>query len=54
MKGLRVLVTAGPTMEAMDPVRYITNHSTEKTRLQLEQKLVSAAVRMTPDRTDQH
>ena len=30
MKGLRVLVTAGPTMEAMDPVRYITNHSTGK------------------------
>ena len=30
MKGLKVLVTAGPTMEAMDPVRYITNHSTGK------------------------
>lgn len=30
MKGLRVLVTAGPTMEAVDPVRYITNHSTGK------------------------
>ena len=24
---LRVLVTAGPTMEALDPVRYLTNHS---------------------------
>lgn len=30
MKGLNVLVTAGPTMEAVDPVRYITNHSTGK------------------------
>lgn len=30
MKGLRVLVTAGPTQEALDPVRYITNHSTGK------------------------
>ena len=30
MKGLRVLVTAGPTQEAIDPVRYITNHSTGK------------------------
>ena len=30
MKGLKVLVTAGPTREAMDPVRYITNHSTGK------------------------
>lgn len=30
MKGKRVLVTAGPTVEAIDPVRYITNHSTGK------------------------
>lgn len=30
MRGLHVLVTAGPTMEAIDPVRYITNHSTGK------------------------
>ncbi len=30
MKGLRVLVTAGATKEALDPVRYITNHSTGK------------------------
>ena len=28
MEGLRVLVTAGPTQEAIDPVRFITNHST--------------------------
>lgn len=30
MKGKKVLVTAGPTQEAIDPVRYITNHSTGK------------------------
>ncbi len=30
MNGLKVLVTAGPTVEALDPVRYITNHSTGK------------------------
>ena len=30
MEGLKVLVTAGPTQEALDPVRYITNHSTGK------------------------
>ncbi|GFI36680.1 coenzyme A biosynthesis bifunctional protein CoaBC [Lachnospiraceae bacterium] len=30
MKGLKVLVTAGPTREAIDPVRYITNHSSGK------------------------
>lgn len=30
MAGLKVLVTAGATCEAIDPVRYITNHSTGK------------------------
>ncbi len=30
MQGKKVLVTAGPTMEAMDPVRFISNHSTGK------------------------
>ncbi len=30
MEGLKVLVTAGPTQEAVDPVRYITNHSSGK------------------------
>lgn len=28
--GLRLLVTAGPTQEAVDPVRYLTNHSSGK------------------------
>ena len=28
MAGLRLTVTAGPTQEALDPVRYLTNHST--------------------------
>ena len=30
LRGKKVLVTAGPTQEAIDPVRYITNHSTGK------------------------
>lgn len=30
LAGKKVLVTAGPTMEAIDPVRYITNHSSGK------------------------
>lgn len=30
MVGKKVLVTAGPTQEAVDPVRYLTNHSTGK------------------------
>ncbi len=30
LEGRRVLVTAGPTREAIDPVRYLTNHSSGK------------------------
>lgn len=30
LHGLKVLVTAGPTQEPLDPVRYLTNHSTGK------------------------
>lgn len=30
LSGKKVLITAGPTMETLDPVRYFTNHSTGK------------------------
>ena len=30
LAGKKILVTAGPTQEALDPVRYLTNHSTGK------------------------
>lgn len=30
LEGVRILVTAGPTREAIDPVRYISNHSSGK------------------------
>ncbi len=30
LSGVRVLVTAGPTQESLDPVRYLTNHSSGK------------------------
>ena len=30
IKGVGVLITAGPTQESLDPVRYLTNHSTGK------------------------
>ena len=30
LKGKKILITAGPTQESLDPVRYITNHSTGK------------------------
>ena len=37
LAGKKVLVSAGPTMEAMDPVRYITNHSTGKMGFEVAQ-----------------
>ena len=30
LAGRKILVTAGPTQEPLDPVRYVTNHSTGK------------------------
>ena len=30
LEGKKVLITAGPTQESLDPVRYLTNHSTGK------------------------
>lgn len=35
MAGMKVLVSAGPTKEMLDPVRYITNHSTGKMGIEL-------------------
>lgn len=46
MQGLRVAVTAGPTQEALDPVRYLTNHSTGK----MGYALAKAAVQRGVDR----
>lgn len=28
LSGKKILITAGPTQESLDPVRYLTNHST--------------------------
>mgnify|MGYP000683023133 FL=1 len=30
LSGKKILITAGPTQESLDPVRYLTNHSTGK------------------------
>ena len=35
LSGKKVLVTAGPTMEAVDPVRFISNHSSGKMGIEL-------------------
>jgi len=38
LKGKKVLITAGPTYEAIDPVRFIGNHSTGKMGFELAEK----------------
>ena len=57
LAGKKVLVTAGPTQEKIDPVRYITNHSTGKMgyaiaedcmRRGAEVTLVTGPVALTP------
>jgi len=57
LAGKKILVTAGPTREAIDPVRYITNHSTGKmgyaiaeaaARRGAEVTLVSGPVNLAP------
>ncbi|WP_022779176.1 bifunctional phosphopantothenoylcysteine decarboxylase/phosphopantothenate--cysteine ligase CoaBC [Butyrivibrio sp. AE3009] len=57
MEGMKVLVTAGPTREAIDPVRFLTNHSTGKMGYEVAKAatargakvtLVSGPVELTP------
>lgn len=57
MQGLRVTVTAGPTQESLDPVRYLTNHSTGRMGYAIareamlrgaEVTLISGPVSLTP------
>jgi len=40
LKGKKVLITLGPTMEAIDPVRFISNHSTGKMGAEISFNLV--------------
>ena len=47
LAGLRIAVTAGPTQEPLDPVRYLTNHSTGKMAMPLPVPPPCAA-RMSP------
>ncbi|MEO9309904.1 MAG: bifunctional phosphopantothenoylcysteine decarboxylase/phosphopantothenate--cysteine ligase CoaBC [Nitrososphaera sp.] len=47
LAGKRVLITAGPTVEQIDPVRVITNKSTGKTGVLLAAELVSAGCKVT-------
>jgi len=47
LAGLNVLLNAGPTREAIDPVRYISNHSSGKMGFALAQACVEAGAHVT-------
>ncbi|MBQ6813905.1 MAG: bifunctional phosphopantothenoylcysteine decarboxylase/phosphopantothenate--cysteine ligase CoaBC [Lachnospiraceae bacterium] len=47
MAGLNVLVTAGPTVESIDPVRYITNHSSGKMGYALAEAAINRGANVT-------
>ncbi|MBB3169882.1 bifunctional phosphopantothenoylcysteine decarboxylase/phosphopantothenate--cysteine ligase CoaBC [Simiduia aestuariiviva] len=47
LDGLRVTITAGPTREAIDPVRYISNHSSGKMGYALAEACAEAGARVT-------
>jgi len=47
LKGKRILITAGPTIEYIDPVRVITNVSTGKTGVLLASEFISAGCKVT-------
>jgi phosphopantothenoylcysteine decarboxylase / phosphopantothenate---cysteine ligase len=47
LKGKHILITAGPTQEAIDPVRYISNHSTGKMGYAIAQAFAFAGAQVT-------
>ena len=47
LKGKKVLITAGPTQEPIDPVRFISNHSTGKMGYAIADKLAKAGANVT-------
>lgn len=47
LKGKHVLITAGPTQEALDPVRYLTNHSSGKMGYSLAQAAMDMGANVT-------
>jgi len=47
LKNKKVLMTAGPTIEYIDPVRVITNQSSGKTGVSLASELISAGAKVT-------
>lgn len=47
MQGLSVVITAGPTQEAIDPVRYISNHSSGKMGFAIAQAFAERGANVT-------
>ena len=47
LKGKKVLVTAGPTQESIDPVRFISNHSSGKMGFAIASELVNNGAEVT-------
>lgn len=47
LKGKKVLITAGPTQEPIDPVRFISNHSTGKMGYAVADKFAKAGAEVT-------
>lgn len=47
LTGRHVVITAGPTQEALDPVRYISNHSTGKMGFAIAEACIEAGARVT-------
>ncbi len=64
LSGKRVLISAGPTREAIDPVRYITNHSSGQMGYALAEAAIEAGAKVSivsgpvalspPERADVH
>lgn len=53
LAGKNVTITAGPTREALDPVRYISNHSTGKMGFSLAAACYAAGAKVTYCRPSQ-
>jgi len=47
LSGCHVVITAGPTREALDPVRYLSNHSSGKMGFAIAEACVEAGARVT-------
>ena len=46
LRGKKILVTAGPTYEAIDPVRYISNHSSGRMGYEIAKKAVELGAKV--------